>query len=74
MNSDPSFEPLYSQPSLLSGLQRLSVAGFVFLIGWKSIEPIKESLSPSPWLRTYDQYYTVNSYGNQRSPTSEQTD
>lgn len=33
------------------------------LIAWRSIEPVRESLSTSPWLATYDSFYAVNSYG-----------
>ena len=33
------------------------------LIAWRSIEPVRESLSPSPWLHTYDSFLAVNSYG-----------
>jgi Lipase maturation factor len=36
---------------------------FIGLIIFKSIEPIKESLSPAPWLKTYDKFYLAPAYG-----------
>ena len=36
---------------------------FLALIALRSIEPVRESFSPSPWLHTYDSFYTVNAYG-----------
>ncbi len=47
----------------LASLQSLITLLFACLIAVKSSEPIRESLSPSPWLHTYDDLFIVNSYG-----------
>jgi hypothetical protein len=49
--------------SALHRVKTLLLVCFAVCVGYKSIEPIKESLSPSPWLAYYDDYFLVNSYG-----------
>jgi hypothetical protein len=55
--------PPQPPPPALPLWRRAFDVAFCILIAWKSIEPIRESLSPSPWLHTYDSFLTVNSYG-----------
>uniref|UniRef100_A0A7S1VBT1 Lipase maturation factor n=1 Tax=Sexangularia sp. CB-2014 TaxID=1486929 RepID=A0A7S1VBT1_9EUKA len=50
---------------LLAGqwLRTLLIALFAIFFAYKSVDPIKESLGPSPWLHYYDPWYVSNAYG-----------
>jgi hypothetical protein len=44
-------------------LRTALIAAFALFFAYKSIDPIKESLGPSPWLHYYDPWYVSNAYG-----------
>lgn len=52
-----------AQWTTLDWVRWLLVVALALFIASKSVAPVRELASSSPWLQTYDPYYWVNAYG-----------